>query len=152
MKLGRLAILAIVLMFSAAATSANSDMVDVSVEARAIIQAGSENVVELLVELGASSAEAAGSVLVVVATESPRLLEETIQGLATVLSEAELQRALNLAANALQKIPGMSDVFSKAIEVFDCASVDQCAERINEVPGNFEDGSDDPVDPPASPA
>lgn len=141
-----------VLILSLSANASAQATQTPTVKAQAILQQGGEDVVEALVEVGKVSASAAAAVMVEVAKSAPRLLEEVIRGLSVVLDEAVLQQALALAEQALRNAPTLARLLDNTIEVFGCNSVEGCARRINEVPGNLEDGSTDPVDPPASPA
>ncbi|HCS28991.1 MAG TPA: hypothetical protein DIW43_16150 [Spongiibacteraceae bacterium] len=155
MKTRTVAVFVSLVLFWAAGALAQQDPRPenpVGVEARSVLKAGGESVVDALVKLGSASPSAAAAVIVEVAKNAPRLLQEVIQGLAVVLDTQSLQKALDLASVALRGYPSLAALLDNTIEVFGCSSIDRCAERLHDVPGNFEDGSGDPVDPPASPA
>ena len=131
--------------------------------ANAIIARNAENAVEQLVDLGASSSQAAAVVIEVVANQQPRALPEVMVGLSSVMSTADFQAAVDRAIAVLEEAPAqrVAQLSSQIAsgESAAAASRDQGRgsergqgeERRNETANNVEDGRGPPSGNPGPP-
>lgn len=124
-------------------------------QAQAILASGSENTIENLINLAATTPSAAATVIAIVAEDAPRLLSEVLQGLMAVMEPAAFRQAVDAAKGKVSSV-AVANLITKTIQLVDRdgrSPGENVKDTRNTDNSDYnEDGAQDETDPSASAA